>query len=114
MLELTIAVIFFLVGVLMARGYLRRWGYVRITGRVVQIDESERERYKAAVEIPEHGQIMVPYEDSGTYRPGQKVKCMWDGKNESSLSVDYRTGLLIGAIIGIAAFLFVLLHFLLV
>jgi len=114
MLKIILAVLFLAIGVSMVRGFLNRRRFVRLTGKVIAIDESVMNRYKAVIDVPDHAPLAAPYEDAGTYKVGQKVHCMWDGKDEVSLSVDFRKDLLIGGMLGIAMGIGILLHHVLV
>jgi hypothetical protein len=95
----------------MIRSFFKNRRFTPLTGKVIDIDDSKIGYYEAIIQIPEHGQITVKYKDSESYTLGQEVKCMWDGKNEITVSADYRQSLFFGGLIAIAIGIYLVLQY---
>lgn len=106
---------YFLIGVFLLAGLHSLYGawkcrrYLTLRGIVIQIDESEIGRYRAVVRVPGHGNVEIPYEDGGTYRLNQDVRCLWDGIDPQSITADFRVQLLIGGMMAVGISVFALL-----
>jgi NAD-dependent dihydropyrimidine dehydrogenase PreA subunit len=102
MLHLFFSFFFTAVGIVILKGYFRLRRFSSLTGKVIDVDETGNRHCKAVIEIPPHGRIRLTYENAGRFTLGQRLKCMWDGKEFQSVSEDYRINLLINGIVSCA------------
>ncbi|THB65257.1 MAG: hypothetical protein D6E12_13045 [Desulfovibrio sp.] len=111
MLVLVFGIGLLALGLSMSIGVWKHRHWVRLKGEVVAVDETEMDNYRAYVEAFADGEqvnFVVPYESKGDHKPGEQLKCMWDGSDPKTVTSDYRHHLCIGVAIASAAGLFLL------
>jgi len=97
-------IVFLMLSVWFFVGAYRRRHWVRLEGTVVGTDESRVGKYRAEIETAQFGAFTSDYDERGTFRIGQIVKCVWDGRDPGSLTVEHRDQLLsAGVVVGVVA-----------